>query len=181
MDSEGNLRCSNRSCSHKASYTQNANTCHLSSSAIMFCILYEGITLWQNRRSWVLLSVYDPYTFRFGSIVFLFIPLWVQSSLYAIFMCFSNNFFHASPKVILYMSLLYVTILLYWKRWFCNISCILMLLVIDITKVLKILYILLCYLNIVCVPSSTAVHDMFKVLAYKHKSESVTQNDTTWF
>jgi hypothetical protein len=56
-----------------------------------------------------------------------------------------------------------------------------MLLVIDITKVLKIFYILLCYLNTVWVPSSTAVHDMFKVLAYKDKGESVTQNDMAWF
>lgn len=56
-----------------------------------------------------------------------------------------------------------------------------MLLVTDITKVLKILNFLQCYLNIVWVPSSTAVHDMFKVLAYKDKSESVTQNDMTWF
>jgi len=31
MKSEGDLRCSNRSCSHKFSYTKMPNTCHLSS------------------------------------------------------------------------------------------------------------------------------------------------------
>jgi hypothetical protein len=49
----------------------------------------------------------------------------------------SSNFFHASPKLIPDMSLLYATVLPYWKRWFCNIFCILMLLVIDTTKVLR--------------------------------------------
>jgi hypothetical protein len=56
-----------------------------------------------------------------------------------------------------------------------------MLLMIDTTKVLKILYMLQCYLNTVWVPLSIAVHDTFKVLANKGKSESVTQNDMTWF
>jgi len=62
--------------------------------------------------------------FSIHSSVFLFVPLQVQRSLYTISMCLSNNFSHASPKLILYMSFLHVTILLYWRRWFCNISCI---------------------------------------------------------
>jgi hypothetical protein len=79
----------------------NANTCDLSTS--------------------VLLSVYNLHTYRFGPIVFLFIAVRVPSSLYATFMCLSSYFFHANPKLIIDMSLLYATVLLYWKRWFCNI------------------------------------------------------------
>ena len=42
---------------------------------LLFCIVSEGITLSQNRRLWVWVSLYSPYIFSVNSSVFLFVPL----------------------------------------------------------------------------------------------------------